>query len=183
MPGIRIYWEPPPDPDVAKYIINVQGINSGITFLGEVVHDLTGPNYIPAASRFFFDDGAGTYTTFYQVIAIAQSGVTISDTGLFQPAGPSAANTAARVRVDHNYPTPDNLRFVTASGTGIPDATIRVFKRPDFESGNTAVPLYTAATAGDGRWVRPLFLEPGFDYTLTFDKAYGYTSAPVNITV
>ena len=60
---------------------------------------------------------------------------------------------------------------------------MRLFRRPDFEAGRRDVPLYVVQTRADGRWTRPVYLEPGMDYTLIFDKPAAYISQATHITV
>lgn len=76
----------------------------------------------------------------------------------------------ATVKVDHNYPTPANLRYQTAAGMPVDNAIIRVFKKSDFDQGRTDAPLFVTMTNARGEWVNPLFLEAGFSYTLQFSK-------------
>lgn len=182
--GIRLYWQPPVDDDVARYEIYASADKDSPPLqIATVAHVVPGPNYQTKAARFFYDDLTGTPDTWYQILAVATSGVCLSDSGLFQPEGPFGGSTAARVAVDHNYPEPDNLRFVTQAGVGIPDADIRVYFQADYEGGKRETPLYVVKTREDGRWDRPLLLEPGLTYVLLFVKTSAFASDPITLMV
>lgn len=182
--GVRIFWEPAPDEDVAKYLVySTLDKSQAPEFLREVAHAIPGPNYSDKRRTFYLDDLSGTTVTFYQVISVASSGVAIQDSGFFLPDGPVAAGIAARVKIDHNYPTPDNLQFLTESGIPIPQGMMRVYTRADYEAGQVDKPLFAVETREDGRWIRPVYVEPGMDYVVVADKEGSYASDPVVITV
>jgi len=182
--GIRLYWQAPVDDDVAYYEIYVATNKDGPPLLlATVPHAIPGPNYQPKALRFFFDDVTGTSDTWYQVLSVAASGVCLSDSGVFKPDGPLGSGTAARVKVDHDFGEPDALRFVTQAGIGIPDAEIRVYFQSEYEKGARETPLYVVKTRADGRWDRPLLLEPGLVYVMLFVKPSTYSSDPITVTV
>ena len=70
--------------------------------------------------------------------------------------------------VDHNAGGPDNLRYVSG-GAGIDDATVRAYLKAEFDAGVYAERGRTH-TRSDGRWARPMYLNAGLIYTITFAK-------------
>lgn len=180
----RIYFQPPQYVTPTRYEITVAPTSTGVWNLyGYVPHEIPGPNWQDPPGRFFFDDQNGTDTTVYRVKAQDGLSNVLADTGPFQPDAAGEALLKARVKVDHNFGAIDALQFVTESGAAIPDAEVRLFRRPDFEAGRRDVPLYVVQTRADGRWTRPVYLEPGMDYTLIFDKPAAYISQATHITV
>lgn len=180
----RIYFQPPQYVTPTRYEITVAPTSTGVWNLyGYVPHEIPGPNWQDPPGRFFFDDPNGTDTTVYRVKAQDPLSNVLADTGPFQPDAAVEALLKARVKVDHNFGAIDALQFVTESGAAIPDAEVRLFRRPDFEAGRRDVPLYVVQTRADGRWTRPVYLEPGMDYTLIFDKPAAYISQATHITV
>jgi hypothetical protein len=183
MAGVRIYWEAPIDPDVTRFQV-FAGVNaSSLVFQTEIDAVKPGPNWMEARQRFFYDDPTGTTDSYYQVLSLTGAGIQVQDTGIFQPSSRVGADLSTRVSINHNYGGQDALRFVTESGVGIPDATIRIFREADYAANQTTTPIVVARTLGDGRWDRPVYLEPGFNYVLTFEKPSAFTASPVTITV
>lgn len=183
--GIRVYWQPASDEDVAYYeVYSASSLDGPVLKRADIPHQVPGPNYQTKSARFFFDDTVGVANeTYYQIVPVAASGVALPDSGLFKPEGPMGGGTAMRVAVNHDYPAPDNLRFVTQAGVGIPDADIRIYFQADYESGQRDTPLYVVKTREDGRWDRPVLLEPGLSYVLLFVKTSAFASDPVTILV
>lgn len=180
----RVYFSPPQYVVPVRYQVFIAATATSVwnTF-GYIPHEIPGPNWDAATSRFFFDDPTGTDATVYRVKALDSLDQVLADTGPFQPDVAITATLAARAKVDHNYGGIDNLRFVTESGASIPDANIRIFRSPDFDAGLRDIPLFIIQTRVDGRWERPVYLEPGMNYTLLFDKPSAYSSEPIVITV
>lgn len=72
------------------------------------------------------------------------------------------------VLVDHNYGGDDVLRYRQANGQGIDNAIIQVFLASEYNAGKR-VPLVETRTNVNGRWVRPVMLDPG-EYMLLYYK-------------
>jgi hypothetical protein len=168
----RIFWQIPISPDAYQFEIRRAAVATApLTFVARIPVVKSGSNWDSVNSRFFYDDPEGDAATIYQVLAFAGSGDIVADSGPFQPALSHAADLLARTRVDHNYGGTDQLRYVSEGGDGIPNAEIRVYKRADYDQGRTDLPLFRLETDNDGRWVAPVFLEVGFDYTLWYAKS------------
>lgn len=88
------------------------------------------------------------------------------------------------VLVDHDYGGEDNLRYVSPSGVGIANGVIQAFYTSDYDAGRRSrnYILGETRTAYDGRWQRPLALDPG-DYTLIYFKPGEYAVSTKTITV
>lgn len=176
----RIFWDlsaPPAD----FYEVRVAASTTAPFSLAAVVTDQRpGSNWNGA--QFFYDDPTGADETVYRVQGFLLGGL-VSDTGIFQPQVSVAAQIATRTRVDHNYQLVDQYRYVTPGGAGIPNATIRVFQKPDWDAGRRNVALFVTETLDDGRWESPFWLEPGLQYVLTFEKSGSFGPDTAVITV
>ena len=86
--------------------------------------------------------------------------------------------------VDHNYGGPDALRYVAPNGVGIEGGIIQAFIKEDYDQGKRSRGYIIAesVTGADGRWLRPMALDPG-TYTLVFFKQGDYQPSVVDITV
>jgi hypothetical protein len=83
--------------------------------------------------------------------------------------------------VDHNTGGTDALLY-SYGGTGIDNGTIRAYLKSDYDAGTYTLRGQTV-TGSDGRWAKPMYLNSGLTYTLTFEKAgaYGVTEQEVTI--
>jgi hypothetical protein len=90
---------------------------------------------------------------------------------------------AGDIPVDHDYPTEDNLRVVTALDAGVPNAKIRAFLEADYSAGrrSSAYVRGQTTTAADGRWSEPLALAAG-RYSFVVTRA-GYGAAVLAMDV
>lgn len=88
------------------------------------------------------------------------------------------------VLVNHNYGGEDALRYVAPNGVGIEGGIIQAYLKEDFDAGRIGRGYIIAesVTGADGRWLRPMALDPG-QYTLIFFKQGSYQPSIVNITV
>jgi hypothetical protein len=99
--------------------------------------------------------------------------------GVTEPPAPAFTNT---VMVDQNFGLSDALRYVTPGGSGIGDAQVRVYKKSDYDSRNLSNAVGTTTTNNDGRWAHPILVEPGFTYTVVFQKPNAYGPDHLEIT-
>jgi len=176
----RIFWTPP-TPAADFYEVRVAASTTA-TFLlaAAVVDQRPGPSW--DGSQFFYDDPAGTDASVYRVQGFLAGGLVL-DTGVFAPQVSIAAQIATRAKVDHNFGLPNALQYLTPGGQGIPQATVRVFQKPDWDAGRNNVALFTTETDNSGQWVSPFWLEPGMQYVLTFEKSGSYGPDRTEITV
>lgn len=180
----RVYFSPPPYVSPSRYEISIAATATAVWNLyGYIPHEIPGPNWQDPPGRFFFDDASGADATVYRVKALGPLDEVLADSGPFQPDVAIAATLASRAKVDHNFGGVDALQFVTESGAAIPEAEVRIFKKPDFDAGRRDIPLFIVQTRIDGRWARPVYLEAGMSYVLLFDKTSAYSSDPITIVV
>ena len=89
------------------------------------------------------------------------------------------------ILIDHNYGGTDNLRYVTPGGNGIANGIIKAYLKEDYEAGRISEGYIKGETmtASDGRWRKPLALDPN-TYILVFYKPgeYGITAVEVTVT-
>ena len=178
----RIYWAPA-EPPADFYEVKSAPTNIGTFDLLAVVTDQRpGPYWDAVREKFYFDDAEGDDNTVYRVQGFLDGGL-VSDTGVFQPEVSKSASVNTRQRVDQNYQMVDALRYISPGGSGIPQATIRVFRKPDWDAGLRATSLFVTETDNDGRWVSPFWLEPGMMYVIVFEKAGSFGPDRTEITV
>lgn len=180
--SIKVTWAPSVEPDIASYDLEFAAdlISAPWALITNIPHNLTGPNYNTVTGKFFYAHAAGTETTYYRLYAYDTAGNKSAPSTPFRAPADNPAITN-NVKVDHNYPTPANLRYQTAGGLPIEGAVVRVFRKVDFDLGNTATALATTLTDVRGEWVEPVFLTTGFTYTIHFAKEglYGPDSREV----
>lgn len=180
--SIKVTWAPSVEPDVASYDLEWAAdlVAPVWALVANVPNNQSGPNYDTVAGKFFFAHPTGTDSTYYRLFAYDTAGNKSAASTPFkaQSGTPAIPNN---VRIDHNYPTPAALRYQTAGGIPIEGAVVRVFKKSEFDVGNTATALATTLTNARGEWVNPIFLTTGFTYTVQFAKEglYGPDSREV----
>jgi hypothetical protein len=88
------------------------------------------------------------------------------------------------VRVDHNYPTDDNLTYQMSNCCGIAGANIYVFTKEDWDGGARTPENAVAAsiTTTNGEWAYAVLLNPG-SYVVMFVKVGQYGPNWVALTV
>ena len=169
--GIRINWQPSTETDIASYNLERADNLTGAlwSLLVNVPHNLLGPNYDTLTSTFFYLDATGDLTKWYRLISID----TVNQYSV--PSMPFQAVTTAPaipnvVKIDHNYGSPGALRYQTTGGIPIESAVVRVYKKTDFDLGNTDTPLAVTMTNAQGNWVNPISVTAGFTYTIQIAK-------------
>lgn len=178
----QIFWNPA-TPPADFYEVRSAPATDGTFALNQIIPDQRpGANWSAGKQQFYYTDPNGTNNTVYRVQGFL-NGDLVTDTGVFQPQISKAAQLATRTRVDHNYLQPNALQYVSPRGNPIPQATIRVFQKPDWDAGNNQVALFTTETDNNGKWVSPFWLEPGLQYVLTFEKRGSFGPDKVEITV
>lgn len=109
------------------------------------------------------------------------SGIAVADLPDPAPDGYGPIGTGS-VAVDHNYPTPNSLKFQTGGGQGIGGALVRAYLAGEYTSNPaTATIRGQTLTLDSGLWANVIDLDPG-DYRIVF-KAEGYETAVVPLTV
>ena len=97
---------------------------------------------------------------------------------LVDPASIAAPNDTD-VKLDHNYPSTDSMRFLDATGDPVASAKIRIYKLV----AGAEVPVSITTTASDGRWTQPSFVPPGFTYKVRFEKTEAFGPDEVELVL
>lgn len=100
------------------------------------------------------------------------------------PVRSSDLTGAGSVVVDHNYGGEDELAIVTTGGVSVAQATIRAYRKANYDAGQRSAAFILGWTLTDvnGRWIRPLMLDPG-SYTLYIFKPGSIQSTVSEIIV
>lgn len=89
------------------------------------------------------------------------------------------------VPIDHNFGGADTYAYETKNGVGIDNALVYAYLSSDFNAGRRGIEYVKATSITDinGRWLRPMMLDPG-SYVLYFFKqlAFGPDTAPLTVT-
>lgn len=169
--GIKVHWAPSAELDIASYNLERADNLTGApwVFLVNIPHNLLGMNYDVPSATFFYVDATGDTTKYYRLFAVDTVAQVSAPSTPFQAVStaPAIPNT---VKVDHNYGFPGSLRYQTAGGIPVEAAIIRVYKKTDFDAGNTDTPLAVTLTTAAGNWLNPISLTTGFTYTIQFAK-------------
>lgn len=91
--------------------------------------------------------------------------------GSAQPTPPVFNNT---VKITADYPNPGVMRYVTAGGSPIPDAQVRVYLKSDLVAGNLDRAVGVTKTDPNGNWAQPILVTPGYMYVARFEKPYEF---------
>lgn len=86
--------------------------------------------------------------------------------------------------VSSDFGGPNTLAYQDETGTGISDATVRVYKREDYQQSRRSFRYIVAGTTTDesGRLIRPLLLAPGW-YIMVFAKGSAFGPDTVTLKV
>lgn len=120
-------------------------------------------------------------TYFYRLRVVLLDGTT-SDAIPWSPFDVGLGGSAATppppfentVKMNHDYQLPGELTYVTAGGSPIENAQIRVYLKSDYEAGNLATPVGITTTDSGGRWKNAVLVNPGFSYIVRFEKPGEY---------
>jgi hypothetical protein len=181
--GVRIYWQPSLDASVSKYEIYRAATSADDPVpLIDIDHLIPSLNWDAKSQRFFFDDISGTLKNYYQVVAVTSDGIILGDSGLFTPASPQVALKTI-VPLDHNYGGIDNYQVISPGGASLAYVSILVYKAIDYAMGRRNVVVGQTESDTQGRWKSPIYVTPGLDYTIVFEKTSEWGPNAVNVTV
>lgn len=183
----RITWKASTAPNIVAYevLFSDNGINGTYSQLVVVLHQIPGPNYDNSTAEFFYDDEEVSYR-WYKLRVCDQFG-NKAETDFPSPF--QAGNDAVEVptlytsRLDHNYGTPNALQYVDVNGDPVNLATVRVYKKVNWDSGNTAVVVGITKTDENGQWKTAVPVEPGETYTLVYHKENEFGPDTIEVTV
>ncbi len=173
----KLTWAPNTDIAIASYDIEWStGFVGPWTFLVNIPHNLSGPNYDTIMNVFFYIDSTLDVTRYYRITAIDTHSLRSTPTAPFQAIVP-------RAKIDHNFGGTDALTYLAPNGSAIQSAVIRIFLKTEYDAGNTGTALAVTETDAAGHWVSPVFVPAGFDYMLVFAKENTFGPDAVHITV
>lgn len=187
MPTQQIKWKPGTTPNVIAYDIlsSDTGIAGPYTTLTQILHQIPGVNYDDPGGYFFYDDAEVPYR-YYRLRILDRFGNTAEDEAPtpFQAGNdPVEVPTLHFIALDANTTGQNNLQYVTQGGTPIEGATVRVYKKIDWDTNQLAAVLGSTITNAGGTWLSPVFVEPGETYTVVYHKANEYGPDTTEVTV
>lgn len=138
--------------------------------LGDAAVAALGPGDFAAAGRDAVSDLADGQADAVRRLAALDVPVSRAGTG------------SGTIPVDHNTGGPDALRYVDGQNAGVAGATVRAYAKADYDAG-AYVERGRTVTKADGRWVAPVYLDPGVAYTLTFAKPGVYQTSRRDVSV
>jgi len=184
MTGVRVTWLPGMDSDaVYQDIWRALPSETGLAFLVRIPAAKSATNWKAELGKYYFDDGSGTRDSQYQVYWISADDIMLGATEIFRPMDAQGAQILTRIPIDHDYGGEDALQAVAPGGAPISALTIYVYKKVDFDGGNKTLPVGITETDAQGRWKNPVYVEPGLDYVLVYEKtqAFGPTSLVLSV--
>jgi len=183
----RIKWLPSTSPNVIAYEIlySDEGRDAAYSRLALVLSQIPGPNWDTPGSFFYYDDVEIIYR-YYRIRVLDRYGnITEDDAPTPFKAGndPVATPNLNYVALTENSGGQNNLQYVTRGGTPVTGASIRVYKKIDWDTRNLAAVVGTTLTTATGGWAAPVFAAAGETYVVVFEKTYEYGTDTAEITV
>lgn len=173
--SVTITWLPNTETDIKDYDIqrapDADGQPGTWEDLVTILHELSGADYDPVSSRFFYVDLTGTLSNWYRIRAGDFDG---NKSGYGTPFQPSESTTPPpfpnTVPINEDYGTENQLRYLDSDGIPISDAQIRVYKKIDYDLENYEAAVGVTTTDENGEWVSPVTVEAGYTYVIEFFK-------------
>lgn len=178
----RVWWSRV-DGDVLRYDLQKTDEDGRWWLVAQITPDIPGDNWDTGREQFFFDDTNGETENFYRVTAISVNGTTLAESDVFQVISSPTNQISSRVRVDHDFPTADAMRYLSPGSIPIPQASVLVFTEPDWNQGRRNNAVARTQTTADGRWAAPVYLPTGLNYVVYFVKESAYGPDTTTITV
>lgn len=182
----QIKWLPSTSPNVIAYEIlySDTGRDGPYVALTQILHQLPGP-YWNTEGYFYYDDAEVSYR-YYRIRILDRYGNVAEDEA---PTPFKAGNDPVEmpslhfIALTENTNSPNNLQYITEGGTPVNAATVRVYKKIDYDLRNLGKVVGSTVTTPAGTWLTPIFAEPGETYTIVFHKTNEYGPDTVEITV
>lgn len=178
-----IKWLPSSETDIASYKLERSPTVTGTyTLVTTIAHDLTDPAVFDG-THFFYNDTEGTATDWYRLIAVDTSGLESQPSVPFTVASPPPSTPAETVGLDENYGSVNALQTTDPSGNPLENVQIKVYYKTDYDNSIFTNPVGITLTGSKGEWQTPIFVAPGFDYVLVFEKPGSHGPSVVTLTV
>lgn len=183
----QIKWLPITTPNIVAYEIwkSDTGITGEYTLLKQILHQIPGSYYNTAGGYFFYDDEEIPYR-YYRLRTLDSFGNAAEDTAPtpFQAGNdPVQAPSLHFIALTENTQGQNAFTYVTTGGTPIEGATVRVYKKLDWDTSKISAVIGSTVTNASGGWSTPVFVEPGETYTIVFSKANEYGPDTAEVTV
>jgi len=183
----QIKWKPNLAPNIVAYEIlkSDNGRDGDYTVLVQVLHQIPGANYNEDGAYFFYNDEEISYR-YYRIRTLDRYGNTAEDEAPtpFQAGNnPVETPTMHTTALNEDTGGENNLQYVTAGGTPVDEAVVRVYKKIDWDVQNLASVVGSTITNASGGWLNPVFVEPGETYTIVYHKPNLYGPDTKEVTV
>lgn len=182
--SVEVAWLASPEADVASYVLERSNTVLGPwVSIATIANDASSSYYEPGTGLFKYPDPDGTEFLWYRLKAIDTANLISDPSEPFRALGSIPAYEESQVKVNHDYPTPGALTYVTPAGVGVSGAVIRIFRADDYDLNTTAPPVAVTMTVEGGRWQNNIYLTPGYPYILLYSKEglYGPDSARITV--
>lgn len=182
-----IKWKPGTGPNVIAYEIlsSDTGRDGEYTTLAQVLHQIPGANYDDTGGFFYYTDTEVPYR-YYRLRILDRYGNVAEDevpTPFQAGNDPIEVPTLHFVALTADTTGSNNLQYVSQGGTPIEGATIRVYRKIDWDTNQLSKVVGSTVTTSAGTWMNPVFVEPGETYTIVYTKANEYGPNTVEVTV
>ena len=183
----QIKWFPVTTPNIVAYEIlkSDTGIDGEYTQLVQVLHQIPGPNYNDSGGYFFYNDAEVSYR-YYRIRTLDKFGNTAEDDAPtpFQAGNdPVEAPDLHTIALDHNTGGQNTYQYVSEGGSPIMDATVRVYKKTDWDTNKLDQVIGSTVTTATGGWASPVFVQAGETYTIVYNKVYEFGPDTAEVTV
>lgn len=182
--SVEVAWLPSPESDVASYVLERSSTVLGPwALIGTIPNSLTGGAYDSATGLFKYPDPDGTEFLWYRLKAVDTAGLVSDPSEPFRAVGSAPVYGESQVKINHDYPTPGSLSYVTSAGVGVAGAIIRAFRADDYDLNATVPPVAVTITGEGGRWQDNMYLTPGYSYIILYAKEghYGPDSTRISL--
>lgn len=128
-----------------------------------------------------FDDGV--YTLLTRELDAQMESIAGADFSLTVAGGAVVEGAVlGDIGIDEDTGGPNSLSYLDPGGAPVPGASIKVFRKEDYDAGNYLV-QGTTFTTDRGGWQSPVFVSTGKTYTVVFNKpgSFGPDSAEVTV--
>lgn len=183
----QIKWLPNTAPNIVAYEIlkSDTGINGEYTVHVQILHQIPGSNYNEKDGYFFYNDTEISYR-YYRIHTLDRYGNTAEDEAPtpFQAGNdPVETPTMHTSALNEDTGGENNLQYVTTGGTPIDEATVRVYKKIDWDLQDLSTVVGSTITNAEGKWTSPVFAQPGETYTIVYHKPNLYGPDTTEITI
>lgn len=173
-------------PNIVAYTILFSDTGSAGPYeeLTTVLHMIPGSNWSDQG-YFFYNDQAVPYR-FYRLRTLDRYGHRAEDeapTPFKAGNNPVLAPSLHTQALTADTGSTNALQYISNGGSPIGGASVRVYKKIDWDLKKLANVVGSTVTKADGTWTDPIFAQPGETYTIVFTKAYAFGPDTIEITI